>query len=66
MYVCIALHPFSGVSEYGNPVFVLDWRGEKLTEKDVNMVEEVNESMHCDELPPEYSESPECDKEISA
>jgi hypothetical protein len=67
MYVCIyVLLLFSGVSDYGNPVFVLNWRREKLIEKDVNMAEEGNESMVCDELPPQHSESSECNRETSA
>ena len=67
--VCVCMYVlllFSGVSVYGNPVFVLDWRREKMIEKDVNMTEEENESMVKDELPPHYSESSECNKESSA
>ena len=62
MYVLLL---FSGVSVYGNPVFVLDRRTEKLIEKDVNMAEEGNKSMVKDELPPHYNESSECNKESS-
>lgn len=51
---------------HGNPVFVLDWRREKLIENDMNMTEERNESMVNDELLPHYSESLECNKETSA
>jgi len=57
---------FSGVSVYGNPVFVLDRRREKLIEKDVNMAEEGNESMVKEELLPHYSETSDCNKESSA
>ena len=57
---------FSGVSIYGNPVFVLDRRREKPIEKDVNMAEEGNESMVKDELLPRYSETSDCNKESSA
>jgi hypothetical protein len=51
---------------HGNPVFVLDWRREKLIEKDMNMTVEGNESMVNDEFPPHCSESSECIKEPSA
>jgi hypothetical protein len=64
MCVCIAF--VLGVSVYGNPVFVLDWRREKLIEKDMNMTEEGNESVVNDELSPHYSKSSECNKETSA
>jgi hypothetical protein len=63
MYVLLLL---SDVSVHGNPVFVLDWRREKLNEKDVNVAEEGNESMIHDERPPHYSKSSECNKESSA
>jgi hypothetical protein len=63
MYI---LFLFSGVSVYGNPVFVLDCRREKLIKNDVNMAEVENESMVYDELPPQYSESTECNKDTSA
>lgn len=63
MYILLL---FSGVSDYGNPVFVLDWRRENVVEKDMNMAEEGNESMVCDDLPPQYSETAECNRETSA
>ena len=67
MWVCMhLLLLFSGVSVYGNPVFVLDRRREKLIEKDVNMAEEGNESMVKEELLPHYSETSDCNKESSA
>jgi hypothetical protein len=62
MYVLLL---FSGVSIYGNPVFVLECKREKLNEKDMNTAEEGNESMANDELPPHYSELSECNKESS-
>jgi hypothetical protein len=54
-----------GIMDYGNPVFVLDLRKEKLTEKEAQMAEEDNELVLYDELPPLYSESPEHGKETS-
>ena len=62
MYVLLL---FSGVSAYGNLVFMLDRRREKLIEKNMNMVEEGNESMVKDELQPHYNESSERNKESS-
>jgi hypothetical protein len=56
---------FLGITDYGNPVFVVGQRKDKLTEKEVEMAEEDNESVLYDELPPEYSESPEYSKETS-
>lgn len=67
MTTCISdvLFLFLGITDYRNPIFVVDCRKEKLTEKAEKMAEEDNESVLYDDLPPEYSESPEHCKETS-
>lgn len=44
---------------------MLDWKQEKLAEKEIKMAEVDNQSVLLNELPPEYSESPEHGKETS-
>jgi hypothetical protein len=52
---------FLGITDYGYPVFVLDWKREKEAE----MAEDGNESILCNELQGKCNESPECNKELS-
>jgi hypothetical protein len=54
-----------GMTDYENPVFVLDLRREELTKEEVKMADEDNKTLLYDELPPQVTESLESCKETS-